>query len=317
MARISQRLSTRFVQQNDKSNLKFALSTLPLTIVLVYFIVEAYQRPSKPFYQLPSYVTDDAIIRKAAEDSGSLVPLMDMVIVVLSFCVAWSMGAAYFLGFLGARQKLIDEYLEKGTSVLGNVVHEGRCWAFEFRYYGYCSYTHPDPEEAKNGGVLRKKVRIFEPYTRELVPILVLPGLPNSGQGKDDVEYANLVSMKDRPREIFQGRLCLFWAIVCALVPIYILHQMSIINEAEYWAGITDDYDNLKKGWIVYACLMIFGVGLVAIGGMIAGWYYRRWYLLYQGSIHYDGDISMHGVEGGVLGSRSHQSGEDYERMGH
>ena len=314
MARINERLSTRFVQQHDKSKLKFVIATLPLAGVLIWFVVSAYQRPSKPFYNLPSYMTDDYAIRKAADDTGPVVPLMDMTIVVLSFCVAWSSMAAYFLGFLGARQKLIDNYLANGTSILGNVVHETRCWAFEFRYYGYCSYPHPDPEEARNGAILHKKVRIFEPYTRELVPILILPGFPHSGQGKDDVEYANLVSMKERPREIFQGRLCLFWAIVCALVPIYFIHQMAVINEAEYYAGITDDYDNPKKGWKVYALFMIIGVGLFAIGGVVAAWFHRRWYLLHQGKISYDGDISLHGVEGG--GESASRSGEDYVSMG-
>ena len=313
MARISHKIATRFVQQSDKSNLKFALATLPLFIVLVYFIVEAYLRPTKPFYNLPAYMTDDAVIRQAAIDSGSLVPLMDMCYVLLSFCVAWTMAACYFLGYLGQRHAIIEQFLEEGKSIIGNVVHEERCWAFEFRYYGYCSYTHPDPTEAKNATIIHKRVRIFEPYTRELVPVLCLPGYPKSGQGKEDLEYANLLCLKDRPHEIFQGRFCLLWAVVCALVPVYILHQMSIIDEAEYYAGITDEYDNVQKGWVVYGLFMSIGVVLVGMGGTALCWFYRRWWILNQGSTMH-GDISRHGVEG-VSKSESHQSGEDYQRM--
>ena len=218
---------------------------------------------------------------------------------------------------------MIEAYLEQGKSVLGNVVYEGRCWAFEFRYYGYVSYNHPDPaslhvegesESNKNEvhPVVRKKTRIYEPYTRELVTILCLPGYPKSGQGKDDLEYANLVSMKNRPREVFLGRFCLLWTLVCALVPVYILRQMRIIDEAEYYAGIKDDYENVHKGWIIYWLFIGVGVFVFAFGGNGLAWLYRRWWLLHSGSIS-QGDLSVHGVE---LGATSEsRSGEEYHRM--
>jgi len=311
MARISYRESTRFVQESDKSPWRFALATIPLAIVMIYFIVEAYLRPQKPFYNLPSGTTDDAVIRQAAQDSGSLVPLMDMVYVSCAFCVAWTMAASYFLGYLGARAKLISKYLEEAKSVLGNVVYEDRYWACEFRYYGYCSYTHPDPEEAKKGTVIRKQVRIYEPYTRELVPILYFPGKPYSGQGKEDLEYADLIFKQDRPREVFEGRLCLLWAIFTAVIPLYILHQMAIIDEAEFWAGLEDTYDNVNTGWLVYGLFMSVGVMLFGVGGTILCWFYRRWWIVSQGNLHV-GDISMHGVEG-VSGSES--EAEHYHKM--
>lgn len=314
MARISQRLSTKFIQENDKSYLKFALASLPLAIVLIYFIVEAYFRPTLPYYNLSSSVTDDAVIRQAAIDSGSLVPLMDMVTTICSFCVAWAIAACYFLGYLGARSAIIERFLDEGKSITGNVVHEQRWWACEFRHYGYASYTHPDPDEAKNGAVVRKQVRIFEPYTREKVPVLCLPGYPQSGQGKEDLEYANAVCMRDRPREIFQGRFCLGWAVVCALIPLYILHQMSVIDQAESYAGITDDYDNVQKGWVLYGLFMGVGVVLVAMGGTALCWFYRRWWILHQGDLEI-GDISRHGVEPNVSYTESHQSAEEYQRM--
>ena len=174
MAPTDLRSSTRFEQESNKSNVKYVLATVPLAIVLAMFVFEAYQRPSKPFYNLPSYVTDDAMLRNAADASGSLVPLMDMTYVVLSFCVFWSILTCYFLGFLRMRQTIINAYLEKGTSILGNVVYERKGWACEFRYFGYCSYQHPDMEDAT---IVRKRVRVFEPYTRELVPILCIPGV--------------------------------------------------------------------------------------------------------------------------------------------
>lgn len=327
MARIDTRISTRFEQESDTSNTKFVLATLPLAAVIVWFLIEAYQRPFKPFYNLPSYITDDRIIQSAADDSGSFVPLMDMCYVVLSFCVLWACLTGYFLGFLRARHAMIERYLQEGTSVLGNVVYEGRCWAFEFRYYGYCSYTHPSARHAagqtNNDGhirkglpIIRKKTRIFEPYTRELVPILCLPGYPKSGQGKDDLEYASLIASKNRSREVFLGRFCLLWAIICALVPVYILCQMRIIDEAEYYAGIKDDYENADKGWIIYCVLMGVGVLGVAMGGNALVWLYRRWWLLHQGHFAED-DLSTHGDDYNAVGAASSDSQycENYQRM--
>lgn len=323
MARIDPRVASRFEQDSERSNLKFVLATLPLAGILILFIVEAYQRPSKPFYNLPSYVTDDAVIRAAAEDSGALVPLMDMCIVVLSFCVAWACLCCYWLGFLRARHNMIEKFLDEGQPVRGNVVYEGRCWAFEFRYYGYVSYTPKkeptEDSEANNSKakigpvVVRKRTRIFEPYTRELVPILCLPGYPKSGQGKEDLEYANLLALKNRPREVFLGRFALVWTIVCALVPVYILHQMRIIHDREFWAGIQDDYEDVDKGWIIYWLFLGVGILGVAMGGNALAWLRRRWWLLHQGTLT-DGDLSIHGYGGAAAVTDSH-SGEDYQQM--
>ncbi|CAB9520182.1 expressed unknown protein [Seminavis robusta] len=315
MARASYRESTGFVQEHNRSNVKFVLASAPLAVVMIFFVYEAYHRPEKPFYNIPSYVTDDAVLRKAAEDSGSFVPLMDMCYVMLSFCVAWACLAGYFLGFLAARRNIIERYLDSGKPVRGNVVYEHRCWAFEFRYYGYCSYQHPDPASDPNIEdlgespiIIRKRTRIFEPYTRELVPILCLPGYPMSGQGKDDVEFANINALKNKSREVFLGWFCLAWTVVCAAVPIYILHQMSIIVEREYYAGISDNYDNPKKGWAVYWLFIGIGVLGGGVGGNALAWMYRRWWILHQGSAA-EGDLSVHGV--------SPQTGnaQDYVRM--
>lgn len=315
MARIDHRSSTRFDQESDTSHVKYVLATVPLAVVLVMFVYEAYQRPSKPFYNLPSYVTDDATLSQAAEASGSLVPLMDMNFVTLSFSVAWAIAACYYLGFLRAQRAMVDAYLEKGKPILGNVVYEKKGWAFEFRYYGYCSYPHPDPSsdpDADEATTVRKRVRVHEPYTRELVPILYLPGYPKSGQGKDDVQYASLLGLKNKPREVFMGRLCLFWFIVCVGVAIFILRQMSIIDEAEYYAGITDEYDNVDKGWKVFWLFIGIGVFGVAIGGTALAWINRRWWLLHQGTFSM-GDLSIHGFDG--MAASESQAGEDYLRM--
>lgn len=317
MARISQRVSTRFEQESNRSNVKFVLASLPLAIVIVVFVIEAYRRPSKPFYNLPADITDDAAIQAAVDESGSLVPLMDMCYVVMSFCVAWACLSFYFLGYLRAREVMIENFLENGKAVLGNVVYLNRNWAFEFRYYGYCSYPHPDPSSSDpndaDGGtpiIIRKKVRIFEPYTREMVSILYLPGYPMSGQGKDDVEFANLDLLKNRSREIFLGRFSLVWTIVCASVPVYLLHQMKIVDDEEYSAGILDDYDNADKGWKVYWAFLVVGVLGVAAGGNALAWQFQRWWFLYQGSTS-PGELSTHGIDAAATSD----GGEDYRRM--
>jgi hypothetical protein len=134
-----------------------------------------------------------------------------------------------------------------------------------------------------------------------------------SGQGKDDLEYANLLALKSRPREVFLGRFCLLWAIVCALVPIYFIKQMAVIDEAEYYAGITDDYDNVDKGWMVYWLFLGLGVVCFAAGGNLLAWMYRRRWLLQQGEM-VTGDASIHGFEDESVG-KSQSVDADYQQM--
>jgi len=304
MARTDLRSSTRFEQQADDSYAKYVLSTLPLAVVMVMFVFEAYQRPNKPFYNMPAFVTDDYQLQSAAEASGSLVPLMDMLYVVLAFTVPWALLTCYNLVFLRLRHEMIDHYLANADILMGNVVYERKWWACEFRYYGYCSYQHPDDDnKGRHQDLVRKTVRMYEPYTRELVPVLCLPGFPKSGQGKDDVEYASLMAQKARPRELFFGRFSLFWLIICISVAIYLLHVMYVIDEAEYYAGITDDYENADKGWILF--WMFLGIGVIGagLGGSCLAWLHRRWWLLHQG-VNYIGDLSIHGFDGGEVDSQ-------------
>lgn len=310
MARIDPKIASRFEQESNNTSAKFVASTVPLAIVIVYFLVDAYKRPSKPFYNLPAYVTDDGVIQKAADESGSLVPLMDMTYVVLSFCVFWACLTFYFLGFLRMRHALLEDYLNNGITTRGNVVYEGRFWIFGFRYYGYVSYQKPNYPD---GASIRKKVRIWEPYTREMVPILYLPGYPMSGQGKDDLEYAQLLALKNRSKEVFMGRYSLLWTLICGLVPIYFIKQMAVIGEAEYYSGIKDDYDNVDKGWTVYWLFLSVGLVVFAAGGNVAAWFWRKRWLLHQGEL-VSGDISMHGFDDeGVSNSQSVDG--DYQKM--
>lgn len=309
MARIDPKTATRFDQEYDRSNTKYVLATVPLAVVLAMFAYEAYQRPSKPFYNLPADVTDDALLRQAAEASGSLVPLMDMVYTVLSFGLAFSVGACYLLLFLRAQAALMEAYLEKAQSTLGNVVYERKGWACEFQYYGYCSYPHPDPDSDPSAGgdelVVRRQVRVQEPYTRELVTILYLPGYPKSGQGKDDVEYASLMARRSRPREVFLGLFCLAWTVLCLVVTVYILHQMAVIDELETYEGVVNDYDVATKGWRVF--WLFIGIGMIvgAFGGTILAWINRRWWIIHQGTVSM-GDLSIHGCG---------KTSDDYQRM--
>ena len=191
---------------------------------------------------------------------------------------------------------------------MGNVVYERKGWACEFRYFGYCSYPHPEPESENDETVIvRRQVRLQEPFTRELVSILYLPGFPKSGQGKDDIEFASLMAQKNRPREVFLGLFCLAWTILCLAVTVYILLQMGVVDEAEYFEGVTDDYDNVSKGWKVFSLYVGIGILGVAMGGTVLAWINRRYWLIYQGTLSM-GDLSIHGCG---------KTSDDYHAMSH
>ena len=144
------------------------------------------------------------------------------------------------------------------------------------------------------------------------MPILCLPDYPKSGQGKEDLEYANMAANKSRSRELFFGWFSLAWTLVCIGVALYILRQMSIIDEAEYYAGITDEYDNVNKGLKVFCLFMVLGVFGCGICGTGLAWVHRRWWILHQGNLSI-GDLSIHGFDGVVVNES--QSVDDYQQM--
>ena len=174
------------------SIIQFILVTIPFACVLVYFLYLAYKRPTVPIYNLPYDYTDDQW-NTANDETGKLIRLIDMVTIFLSLLVFWTTFCVYVMIFIPKRRRLIGSYLkpDKGvTTVVGDVLYNENasrggwfgnnfCCCRVSNDYGYAIYSHPDGQH-----LIRKRVRVFQRYTREKIAILLLRNRPLSGQAK-------------------------------------------------------------------------------------------------------------------------------------
>lgn len=200
--------------------LRFCLSTLPFFAVLIYLLYMAVQRGN---------ADEDEV------DEDILFSLMDMVAIFLSFHVFWTIFAIYLLIFVPKRRYLLDRYLREGEVTSGDIIVEDlskkkgpKCFAS--RQYGYAIYPHPTKTDPP--GVVRKKVRVYQPYTRERVTILRLPKRPLSGQAKIDIEI-NLGKMRtERDTTLcYISAFSIFWILFSLVGAGFCVYQMSILPE--------------------------------------------------------------------------------------
>ena len=200
--------------------LQFCLSTVPFLAVLVYLLYVAFKRGIQ--------VEDGA-------EQNDLFSLMDMTIVFLSFHVSWTIFAVYLLVFVPKRRYLLDRYLREGERTLGDVIVEDpskrkgpRC--LTSRKYGFAIYPHPTKTDPPV--VVRKKVRVYQPFTRERVEILRLPNRPLSGQAKIDIEIDLNKMRTERDTTLcYISSISILWVLFSVAGACFCIYQMSNIPE--------------------------------------------------------------------------------------
>jgi len=263
------------------------LATLPLLLVLLYFLILAARRPEMDIYTRD----DDAYLDEAFENGGPiLVGLMDMLYIFLSVFVLWSCLAVYLLIFVPRRHALIESYATSSTVVLGNVHYRPKsswsklvaCGCFRPET-AVVTYAHPDPETVnrergtvydddgparRKDWIVRRVVKTYRPYSRENVPIVLLSKLPLSGIPRDDVEV-DVASFRmsedykhDRRRDVC--RWVIFpWLAFTIFSSMFVITRMS---------RIYDPIDDPSRGWKAFL-LFVFGVTpLLALGGNYLRW---------------------------------------------
>ena len=200
--------------------LRFCLSTLPFLAVLIYLLYSAVQRGNA----FQNEVNEDAMLS-----------LMDIMTVFLSFHVVWTMFAVYLLVFVPKRRYLLDRYLREGERTLGDVIVEDptkssgpRCLIS--RQYGYAIYSHPTKTEPPV--VVRKKVRVYQPFTRERIQIIRLPNRPLSGQAKIDIEIDLSKMRTERDTTLgYASAVSIFWVLFTLGGAGFSVYQMTAIPE--------------------------------------------------------------------------------------
>lgn len=209
------------------SSSQFILTTLPLLAVLVYFLFLAWDRPSKAVYNLPDNYTQDQL-DAAVEASGTFVSLMDILGVNLFLHVLWTIFAVYVTSFIPKRRHLVGRYLAEGEVTMGDVIYDKSSRSCGgFHDYGYTLYVHPTQRK-----LVRKRVRVYQPYTRERVAILRLPNRPLSGQAKIDLEIDLSSAAKDRDgASKYFVQWSMIWVIFTLLSSLYVVYQMREIDD--------------------------------------------------------------------------------------
>ena len=169
------------------SIIQFILVTIPFLIVLLYFLYLASKRPA--------YYNNNSDNNNS--DDESLIRLFDMLCIFLSLLMCWMIFTIYIIIFVPKRRHLIGKYLkDDGSSIstIGDVIYNetsshggngllccGRRLKLSSNNYGYAVYSHPNNND---GRMIRKRVRVYQYYTREKITILLLPNRPLSGQAK-------------------------------------------------------------------------------------------------------------------------------------
>ena len=111
-------------------------ATLPLAIVILWFLWEASERPTN--------VCDE---NNEQEDCANI-RLVDMIAVCLVMAQLWACLAVYLSFFVPKRHEVILEYLEDGRTVIGDVFYrdETKCGRLSMTQFGHVTYPHPSSD---------------------------------------------------------------------------------------------------------------------------------------------------------------------------
>uniref|UniRef100_A0A7S3VBZ3 Uncharacterized protein n=1 Tax=Chaetoceros debilis TaxID=122233 RepID=A0A7S3VBZ3_9STRA len=276
------------------------LSTTPFAILFIYFLISANRRP--------------AVLRDAIDNDEeiNLIPLSDMLHTILGMLVFYSFLVIYLSFFVKRRRALMKKFNKTDgsvISVIGNVLYDRPkgCWKWIDKLYhtdlAYVTYKYPTDAEMDTDGndngngngpltgcvasesadlsekFVEKKIRTYLPYHRENVAVLVLKGMPLSGQPKQDVErdlasFTSEYAVRNRDKINQVIIFCLVWTTFLLSSAFFILNQIMVVEES----NLQDNADDVGEAWTyfwIYTCGII---PVVSIFGNLAQWYlHHRW----------------------------------------
>jgi hypothetical protein len=235
------------------------LATLPLAALYIWFLYEAYKRPSANCTSYSESVDDDKGNNVFTNECSSLVALGDMVVVCAVIALYWAVLAYYLIFFVPRRHNLVKLYLTEGKTIIGDVYYSSRnskrC--SYLTSYGTIVYSHPNRETPL---MIQRQVLVYEKYTRERAGLLHLPDQPCSAQPKEDLQIDHDVALLNQNRLHFMKMFSLGWLTISLLCPLYILFVLyemkNTKDENQFWLP---DYGE------DYAFYVYFGFVFIAI----------------------------------------------------
>jgi hypothetical protein len=245
---------------------QFIIATTPLFFLLVWFLFNAHAQIQSSCYEEKEFY-DEESFATFEEECGKYIPLKQFVYVFVSIYFLSILLEVYILVFVPLRHALINEYISQGETVIGNVYYNPSKHNMTLTSHGHVVYEH----ESKR---IRRKVQIFERYTRELAAILTLPGLPFSGQPKVDLEIDRESFELNRSRMNMLAWYVGAWSFFCFVAPAYIVRNIGMIR--------SNNESGLASGpFLIFILLTLLVIPVVAIIWIYAMWImHKRWMTL-------------------------------------
>lgn len=270
------------------------LSTTPFLILFSYFLYVAYERPS---------------FNPNAGDDQAIIPLLDMLLSFLSMFVLWAILTVYLSFFIQKRRDLITQYGNVESSggnvktVLGDVYYErpnnffttlfGRCIR-GYTDYAYVIYPYPTPSSNFHHvepTFVEKKIRTYHLHHREKVSVLLLPGLPLSGQPKSDIKrdlatYLCDGAIRNRNRIRYVIYVCVFWLCFLFFSALYLLLQMYAFNAAMEEMGAGEELiEDSDLALMLFLIMTLVVAPVLALGGNFIKWQLYKHFVTKRASV--------------------------------
>jgi hypothetical protein len=258
------------------------LASLPLLGVFIYFLYSAITRPYKPIYTLSEDTQDDAVIQEAFDETGPLIPLRDMIISFLVFEGLWLWLGMWCLVFIPKRRALMASYLESGETMLGDVVYKAPLGGWLARMcccgganYASIEYSYPN----SSSWWIKKRVRVYERFSREKITIVKLLNSPYSGQPKADVEIDVKTSHEHRNESKVLAIISISWAIFCLSGAGVVCFQQRKLNSFALW----ENPILCRRLFLWVGCI---GLPILVTLAVFLRWAVYRHWIVNQGKVY-------------------------------
>jgi hypothetical protein len=256
-------------------------ATVPLALPILWFMYEAFERPSQQCSQDTENVQDDSC--------SNLFALVDIIVVTLCVALAWAILCVYLNYYVPRRHALVEEYLTNGKTIIGDVFYSPRktyrCG--HLTSYGTVVYPHPN----RNMPVLlQRQVFLYDKFTREKTTLLYLPDQPYSAQPKSDLRIDYDAAQMNSNRLDFLRLLSLGWllfSLACSLYALFVLIDLdSVLEYGMFWLPqYTATY-----AVVAFSTFVLIIIPAVSLGLNVIGWSLHRHWLTCKHKILQEGD---------------------------
>jgi len=216
-------------------------------LLLSFLVNEAYERSKLPPYRVDEDADQVPMPKYAIDLKGC----MFIFLWVAFLCIVL---IVYCVHTMPRKRALLRKFMEEGQSTIGDVFYpeDQTCYGLKPQY-GSVTYGHPKSEVDHT--YVRRSVRLYQNFSREWVPILLLPNRPYSGHPKSDIEMSYLAFERQKSAMNFLAIYSGVWFVGNVAAAVYML----LVVESNHYE------DEFPRGWmwfgICVALMPVLSVG--------------------------------------------------------